>query len=59
MPAVEPDWATHCAQVLQEMVTEHQQQRAKITDETVALFTTERPMADHINGLFSKLKVQQ
>ncbi len=46
-------------QVLQEMVTEHQQQRAKITNETVALFTDDRPRADHINSLFSRLTVQQ
>jgi hypothetical protein len=47
------------AQVLQAIVADHQEQRARVTDEVVAQFTQPRPMEAHVNSLFQKLKVQQ
>ena len=47
------------AQVLQEIVGEHQARRAQVTDEVVERFTKPRPMQAHVDGMFAKLKVQQ
>ena len=47
------------AQVLQEIVQEHQVRRAQVTDKIVEQFTKPRPMEAHVNSMFAKLKVQQ
>ena len=47
-------------QVLTIIVTQHQQERAKITDEVVAQFTNDKSsMQEHVNSLFRNLKVHE